>query len=207
MARVQSKIEQDIYVLIDEYDQFANEMLGEKNSKFKKAVSQTGFVRRFYQALKEATADGVVDRIFATGVSPITLDSMTSGFNIAAKLTREPQLNEMMGFTADELRPLLKSLDISESEKNSLMAKLQEYYNGYLFHQDAESRVFNSDMVLYFFKYYLRQQKEPEDLIDSNISSEYRKLEQLFSLNKEEKINQILESILNDELQDVFFTR
>ena len=148
-------------------------MLGEDNSKFKKAVSQTGFVRRFYQALKEATADGVVDRIFATGVSPITLDSMTSGFNIAAKLTREPELNEMMGFTAEELKPLLKSLDISDSENDNLMSKLQGYYNGYLFHQDAESKVFNSDMVLYFFKYYLRQNKEPEDLIDSNISSDY----------------------------------
>lgn len=207
MARVQPQIKQDIYVLIDEYDQFANEMLGEENSKFKKAVSQTGFVRRFYQALKEATADGVVDRIFATGVSPITLDSMTSGFNIAAKLTREPELNEMMGFTAEELKPLLKSLDISDSENDNLMSKLQEYYNGYLFHQDAESKVFNSDMVLYFFKYYLRQNKEPEDLIDSNISSDYRKLEQLFSLNEEEKTNEILESILNDELQDVVFTR
>lgn len=207
MARVQGKIDQEIYVLIDEYDQFANEMLGEENSKFKKAVSQTGFVRRFYQALKEATADGVVDRIFATGVSPITLDSMTSGFNIAAKLTREPDLNEMMGFTAGELKPLLNSLDISESEKKSLMDKLKEYYNGYLFHQDAKSKVFNSDMVLYFFKYYLRQHKEPEDLIDSNISSDYRKLEQLFALNEEEKTNEILESILNEELQDVVFTR
>ncbi|WP_220084770.1 hypothetical protein [Halanaerobium saccharolyticum] len=53
------------------------------------------------------------------------------------------------------------------------MSKLQEYYNGYLFHQDAESKVFNSDMVLYFFKYYLRQNKELDDLIDSNISSDY----------------------------------
>lgn len=93
-----------------------------------------------------------MDRIFATGVSPITLDSMTSGFNIAAKLKREPGLNEMMGFTAEELKPLLKSLDISEFEKNHLMEKLKEYYNGYLFHQDAEFKVFNSDMVLYFFK-------------------------------------------------------
>ena len=207
MARVQSKIEQDIYVLIDEYDQFANEMLGDENSKFKRAVSQTGFVRRFYQALKEATADGVVDRIFATGVSPITLDSMTSGFNIAAKLTREPELNEMMGFTAKELKPLLQSIEIPESKKNELMNKLKEYYNGYLFHQDAQSKVFNSDMILYFFKHYLRQHKEPEELIDSNISSDYRKLEQLFSLNKEEKTNEILESILNEELQDVVFTR
>ncbi|MFW6273673.1 MAG: AAA family ATPase, partial [Halanaerobium sp.] len=168
LARVQNEIEQDIYVLIDEYDQFANEMLGEENSKFKKAVSQTGFVRRFYQALKEGTADGVVDRIFATGVSPITLDSMTSGFNIAAKLTREPELNEMMGFTTEELKPLLQSIKIPGAEKNELMAKLKEYYNGYLFHQDAQSKVFNSDMVLYFFKHYLRQHKEPEALIDSN---------------------------------------
>ncbi|OQY10180.1 MAG: 9-O-acetyl-N-acetylneuraminate esterase, partial [Fusobacteriia bacterium 4572_132] len=79
---VRKKIKGKIYVLIDEYDHFANEILGFNYEFFKKSVAQNGFVRKFYEELKNETGSGLVDRIFITGVTPITLDSLTSGFNI-----------------------------------------------------------------------------------------------------------------------------
>ena len=101
---------QKVYVLIDEYDHFANELLAFHFDRFQESVGKNGWVRKFYETLKEGTYTGVVDRIFITGVSPITLDSLTSGFNMAANLTTEPALNEMMGFTETEVSGIVHEL-------------------------------------------------------------------------------------------------
>ena len=207
LGRVKYQIDKKIYVLIDEYDHFANELLSFQVDTFEETISKTGFVRKWYEVLKQGTADGIVDRIFATGVSPITLDSLTSGFNIASNVSRDRGLNEMMGFTTQEVRSLIDKLAEESVDKVELMKKLKQYYNGYLFNQDADKRVFNSDMVLYYFKSYLKENKEPRDLIDTNISSDYAKMRELFTLRNEERNYEILKSILNDELQDVVLTR
>ena len=86
-----------IYVIIDEYDHFANELLSFQTEEFKNVISKNGKVRKWYEILKEGT-ETAVDRIFITGVAPITLDSMTSGFNIISDLTRDTRFNEIMGF-------------------------------------------------------------------------------------------------------------
>ena len=95
-----------IYVIIDEYDHFANELLGFYPEKFKALVTKNGKVRKWYEILKKGT-ESVVDRIFITGVAPITLDSLTSGFNIAKDITRDIQFNEMMGFTRENVIELI----------------------------------------------------------------------------------------------------
>ena len=206
LKKVKFKIDKKIYVLIDEYDHFANELLSFQVDTFEETISKTGFVRKWYEILKQGTADGIVDRIFATGVSPITLDSLTSGFNIASNVSRDRGLNEMMGFTTEEVRSLIDKL-VDDIDKAELMKKLKRYYNGYLFNQDAEERLFNSDMVLYYFKSYLKENKEPSDLIDTNISSDYAKMRELFTLRNQKRNYEILKSILNEELQDVVLTR
>ncbi len=138
-----------IYCLIDEYDHFANELLGFKVDTFKDSVSQTGFVRKWYEVLKIGTETGVIDRIFITGVSPITLDSMTSGFNIASNETRTSIFNEMQGFVKEEVEDLISSYISSDKKTiDEVMSTLVKYYNGYLFSENARERVFNSDMVL-----------------------------------------------------------
>src|SRR5699024_2841029 len=95
-----------IYVIIDEYDHFAKELLGFNTSHFKTLVSKNGQVRKWYEILKKGT-ENVVDRIFITGVAPITLDSLTSGFNISTDKTQDERFNEMMGFTEKELKELM----------------------------------------------------------------------------------------------------
>ncbi|MCK8824875.1 AAA family ATPase [Fuchsiella alkaliacetigena] len=208
LTAVQSKIEGKIYVLIDEYDHFANELLSFQVDTFEETISKTGFVRKWYEVLKQGTASGVVDRIFATGVSPITLDSLTSGFNIAKNKSRDRNLNQMIGFTEEEVKFLLnKVLGVQNGANEELFLRLKRYYNGYLFHEKAEQRVFNSDMILYYLSEYQIADSEPDDLIDTNISSDYSKLSALFSLKNKERNYQILESILEGELQEAVITR
>ncbi|HOJ12836.1 MAG TPA: AAA family ATPase, partial [Clostridiales bacterium] len=105
-TKITTRIEKPIYVIVDEYDHFANELLSFQFDFFRESISNTGFVRKWYEVLKKQTKT-IVKRIFATGVSPITLDSLTSGFNIADNITREEAFNEMMGFTEDEVKQMV----------------------------------------------------------------------------------------------------
>src|SRR5699024_1919727 len=100
------RAEEKIYVIIDEYDHFANELLGFNTNQFKNLVSKNGKVRKWYEILKKGT-ESVIDRIFITGVAPITLDSLTSGFNIGVDITQDRDFNEMIGFKEEELMDLM----------------------------------------------------------------------------------------------------
>jgi hypothetical protein len=180
---------QKVYVLIDEYDHFANELIAFSFERFMGTVGRNGFVRKFYEILKEGTHSGVVDRIFITGVSPITLDSLTSGFNIAANLTLEPSFNEMMGFTENEVATLLASMQTPDDTPVELSNNLRLWYNGYLFHRDGKERMYNPDMILYFAKQFDRNRQYPEDLLDENIASDYSKIRSMFRVKDKEQEN------------------
>ena len=137
-----------IYVIIDEYDHFANNLLSQGKEMFKDLVKTDGYVRPFYEALKKGT-ELVVDRLFITGVMPILLDSLTSGFNIGMNLSIDGRFNEMFGFTEKEIAPILDYLGHKASQE-----EIRTYYNGYRFSPEAEQTVYNSDMVLnYGLKY------------------------------------------------------
>ena len=143
------KPDEKIYVIIDEYDHFANELLGFNVDGFKDLVSKNGKVRKWYEILKKGT-ESVVDRIFITGVSPITLDGMTSGFNIVADITRDIRFNKMMGFTKDELIEMMDSQGISKEEQKEILPVMKENYDGYSFSEKTEEKIYNSNMTLYF---------------------------------------------------------
>jgi hypothetical protein len=200
-TKVTTRIDKPVYVLIDEYDHFANELLSFQFDLFKDSVSNTSFVRKWYEVLKKQTKT-IVKRIFATGVSPITLDSFTSGFNITDNITREEAFNEMMGFTENEVRQMIKetvSFPMDENDMDALMKELHKNYNGYLFSEDANERLFNSDMILYYLKTFIEKKKGPNDLIDQNIASDYGKLGKIFDLKDKISNMEVLEKILNGE--------
>ena len=111
--------DEKIYVIIDEYDHFANELLGFHTEDFKQLVSKNGKVRKWYEILKKGT-ENIVDRIFITGVAPITLDSLTSGFNISKDITRDSDFNEMVGFTETELVNLMNMQNISKDMQQEI---------------------------------------------------------------------------------------
>ena len=192
------KAEEKIYVIIDEYDRFANELLGFEPSNFKNLVLKNGWVRKWYEILKEGT-ETVIDRIFITGVAPITLDSITSGFNIGSDITRDEQYNEMMGFTESELKILMEEQQISEEKQKEILPIMKENYEGYKFSIKAEERIYNSNMCLYFLKDYVRLGRIPDELVDVNIASDYSKIGSMLKLCKGENRLDIIEKTVSGE--------
>ncbi|MBF0120204.1 MAG: AAA family ATPase [Desulfobacterales bacterium] len=187
-----------IYLLIDEYDHFANEILSFRFEFFAEIVSRTGFVRKFYETIKAATAEGIVDRLFVTGVTPITLDSLTSGFNIAANLSLKKKYNAMMGFTEREVKEILDTVCPESEDKNKVILDMRAWYNGYLFNIKGHERVYNPDMVLYFCKELMRESAYPDNIIDFNIASDYGKIRKLFDLKNGEQNYQVLDMLIQE---------
>ncbi|MBF8984595.1 AAA family ATPase [Lutibacter sp. B2] len=197
-----NKTKKKIYLIIDEYDHFANDIIAMGDSEFyKDTVRAAGFVRDFYETVKIGT-ESVIDRIFITGISPIMLDDLTSGFNIAANITMDEQMNESLGFTGKEVDYIMDSLGL---KKEDLRISLKEYYNGYLFNIDGEERVYNSDMVLYYLTQLVKRKKPPKNLIDDNVKTDYGRLNRLISNEENKKV--LNEIIMNEGIVADIATR
>ena len=192
------KPQEKIYIIIDEYDHFANELLGFNTEQFRNLVSKNGKVRKWYEILKEGT-ETVVDRIFITGVAPITLDSLTSGFNIGTDITQDEEFNEMIGFTEEELKEILKNKEISLKEQEKIIPIMKENYDGYKFCLKAKNQIYNSNMCLYFLSRYIRLGEIPDKLIDTNIASDYSKIGKMLDLCKGENRLEILRKTVQGE--------
>ena len=193
-----------IYVLIDEYDHFANELLGFRTDEFKNLVAKNGKIRKWYEILKKGT-ETVVDRIFITGVAPITLDSTTSGFNIANDITKNILFNDMLGFSKEDVIYLMNELEIPKNNQKELLPILKTNYDGYIFSNmikdNLESyKMYNSNMTLYFLDLYQQQNEIPEDLVDTNIISDYGKIESFMDLCQNMNKIELLEKIVAGEL-------
>jgi DNA-binding CsgD family transcriptional regulator len=222
LTRIAKYLENPLYILIDEYDHFANNMLGLRTLDFKAMVSAGGFVRTFFEVIKEGKGADIIRSIFIAGVCPITLDSLTSGFNIAMNISRLKPFNEMVGFTEEEVKWLIDTaLDEFDIDKDAILHEMASLYNGYSFNGTGDNKVFNSDMVLNYLKSYQFAGEPPQELLDSNVLNDYSKLQGLMSLNLGESNNanftQIEEakelrtesfiSIIQGEPQPVVFTQ
>ena len=172
-----------LYVLIDEYDNFANTILaGEGAEAYHAFTHGGGFYRSFFAALKAGTENGSVERLFVTGVSPVTMDDVTSGFNIGANLSLRPEFNEMLGFTEDEVRRMVeryRDLGVFDQDVETALSTMREWYDGYRFAKTAENVIYNTDMVLHYLKHSIPDQPGPDNLIDTNVRIDYGKLRHL----------------------------
>jgi Predicted AAA-ATPase len=172
-----------IYILIDEYDHFANELFSLDIERFQNIVSRTGFVRKFYELIKNAMGEGVVERNFMTGVAPLTV-----GFDTVSHITRQVDFHKLMGFTEQEVTAIMQAVGVSESNIPKIMSDLTEWYNGYLFHHKATERLYNSDMVMYFAEQYERYQFYSDKMLNINIVRDYPKVQEVFVVNSEDTI-------------------
>jgi hypothetical protein len=198
------KSEHKIYLIIDEYDHFANKIIAMGDGLFYKDIIRTsGFVRNFYEAVKIGT-ESVIDRLFITGVSPIMLDDLTSGFNIAENMTMNPICGEMLGFTEEEVRGIVDSFE-SDMNHEVLMNELRSNYNGYLFYKGGKRKVYNPDMILYFFNQWSMFGHFPEQLIDDNVKIDYDRLRSLV-FNGQNR-TQLEEIILNERVTTQIVSR
>jgi len=193
-----------IYTLIDEYDHFANAILAHSMQDFLQIVGKGGFVRSFYEVLKTATYSGTVQKMFITGVTPITLDSLSSGFNIVLNISHHKQFNKMAGFTQKEAEysldeSIFKRCDISNKEE--FLGKVKTWYDGYLFNVKANERIYNSTLLNYFISNYDYDDcTMPTKMLDSNVASDYRAIMKLFNIGDRERNNQILQKLIENNV-------
>ena len=179
-----------LYVLIDEYDNFANTILAEQGAEaYHSFTHGGGFYRNFFAMLKAGTAEsGCIERLFVTGVSPVTMDDVTSGFNIGANLSLRPEFNEMLGFTEPEVRDMLQTyrgLGVFDQDPDAALDTMREWYDGYRFAKTAPNVVYNTDMVLYYLSYSLPNKPGPDNLIDANVRIDYGKLRHLLTVGRQ----------------------
>ncbi len=178
-----------LYVLIDEYDNVANTILtrhGEQAYQF--FIHDEGFYRSFFATLKAGSEAGGIERLFVTGVSPITMDDATSGFNIGANISLRPDFNEMLGFTEAEVRGLLETYrdhGAFDRDIDATLELIREWYDGYRFARQAGTRVYNTVMVLYFLSESIPNKPLPDELIDHNARIDYGKLRHLLVVNRQ----------------------
>ena len=179
-----------LYVLIDEYDNFANTVLAHHGEEASQSFTHGGdFYRNFFATLKAGAGhSGGLERMFITGVSPITMDDVTSGFNIGRNISLQPEFNDMLGFTEEEVRGLLemyRDCGVLDQEVEAALEVMREWYNGYRFAEKAESDLYNTDMVLYFLDGSIPNKPMPDELIDTNVRIDYGKLRHLLTVNRQ----------------------
>ena len=186
-----NKTNQRIYLFIDEYDHFTNAILSDIESlhRYTDETHGEGYLRAFFNKIKAGTYSSI-ERCFITGVSPVTMDDLTSGFNIGTNYSLTPEFNEMIGFTEEEVRQMLTYYSTTSPFNHSvdeLIEIMKPWYDNYCFAEECygETTMYNSNMVLYFVKNYIQRGKAPRDMVEDNIRIDYEKLRMLIRKDKE----------------------
>ena len=177
-------------ILIDEYDNFTNTILSVHGQKaYHDLTHGAGFLRHFFNVLKAGTtgSGSSLARLFITGVSPVTMDDVTSGFNIGRNISLEPKFDEMLGFTILETKRLIswyKDHGNFPLDTDEAFGIMQLWYNNYRFSHKSQQSVFNPDMVFYFMYSCIDSGNMPDELIDQNVRIDYDKLRHLILVDK-----------------------
>ena len=186
------KTNQQIYLFIDEYDHFTNKILSEPSclEDYKSETYGTSYLRSFFDTVKAGT-DSTIKRCFVTGVSPVTMDDLTSGFNIGTNYSLSPEFNEMTGFNEEEVRAMLDYYATTcqfHHSTDELIEAMKPWYDNYCFAEQSYggTTMYNSNMVLYFVDNYIRNGGYmPRNMVEENIRVDYNKLRMLIRKDKE----------------------
>ena len=177
-----------LYLIIDEYDNFTNVILNERGENVYHAITHVdGFYRDVFKKFK-----GNFERIFMMGVSPVTLDDVTSGFNIGWNISIKPEFDEMLGFSTTDVVEMFTyykehgSIPV-DSDIDAIVNDMKPWYDNYCFAKQAlkkKTRMFNCDMVLYYLRNYMDAGCPPEEMIDPNTRTDYGKMKKLLQFDK-----------------------
>ena len=177
-----------LYLIIDEYDNFTNVILNERGENVYHAITHAdGFYRDVFKKFK-----GNFERIFMMGVSPVTLDDVTSGFNIGWNISIKPEFDEMLGFSTTDVVEMFTyykehgSIPV-DSDIDAIVNDMKPWYDNYCFAEEAlkkKTRMFNCDMVLYYLRNYMDAGCPPEEMIDPNTRTDYGKMKKLLQFDK-----------------------
>ena len=179
-----------IYIIIDEYDNFANQLItGHKDHLYKQLMADEGFLKTFFKLLKEGRKTGAIHNVFITGVLPITIDELASGFNISRFITLEPAFENMLGFTQAEVDRLLDDIyedyQFDPSTRAETDAVIKSNYNGYHFVNPEGEPVYNATILMYFLDYFTRYGEYPEYLTDLNLKTDLMWVRRITGSNPE----------------------
>lgn len=196
-----------LYLIIDEYDNFTNNILSVKGKeKFHEVTHANGFYREFFKLFK-----GSFERIFLLGVSPITLDDLTSGFNIDWNISNDPSFNSMLGFEEKEVREMLsyykKEANIP-GEIDNIIQQMKPWYDNYCFSENAyeHETVYNCDMVIYYLLHLIQKGIPPVEMVDKNVRTDFSKLQMLVNIDHgqgREKRLKAIEEIVGEGYVDM----
>ncbi len=182
------KLNLSTFLIIDEYDNFTNTVLNEQGEDVYWAITHAeGFYRDIFKKFK-----GTFDRIFITGVSPVTLDDVTSGFNIGWHISTKEEFNQMLGFSTEDVRDIFTYYKEHgqirpDADIEAIIEEMKPWYDNYCFAKGAlntQSKVFNCDMVLYYLRNYMNRGEGPEEMIDPNTKTDYNKMRKLIQLDR-----------------------
>ena len=189
-----------LYVLIDEYDNFANEVMISPlrgTDRYHELVQGEGTIKTFFKAVKAGAEGQGIDRVFLTGVSPVVLSDITSGYNVAEDLSGDQDYHDLCGFTETELRAALEAtaaahgLDAAQVE--TALAVMRDFYNGYRFTLRRDERLYNPTLALYFLKHLARHGVYPPRLLDDNLAMDRNRIQYVARLPHGERlVNQTL---------------
>ena len=177
-----------LYLIIDEYDNFTNVILNERGENVYHAITHAdGFYRDVFKKFK-----GNFERIFMMGVSPVTLDDVTSGFNIGWNISIKPEFDEMLGFSTTDVVKMFTYYKEhgsipADSDIDAIVNDMKPWYDNYCFAEEAlkkKTRMFNCDMVLYYLRNYMDNGCSPRQMIDPNTRTDYGKMKKLLQFDK-----------------------
>ncbi len=179
-----------IYIIIDEYDNFTNQLITTRNDDlYKELTCGDSFLRSFFKVIKSGIEMQSIGKVFITGVLPITIDDLTSGFNIAEIVTLKKQLVNMLGFTHEETKKYLgnvfESYGFDPVRMPEILGIMKNHYDGYRFLPDVADTLYNSTIVTYFLKNFALNNGEiPRELIDDNLKTDVSWIERLTTVKE-----------------------
>ena len=175
-----------LYLIIDEYDNFTNTVLNEEGEGIYHGLTHaSGFYRETFKLFKPTFS-----RILMMGVSPVTMDDLTSGFNIASNISTRAEFNMMLGFSEEDVRGMIRYYKeagrLNGHDEEALLAEMKPWYDGYCFSEDvvdSDPKMFNCDMVLYYLNRVMQTGRSPRQMIDPNTRTDYAKMRKLIQLD------------------------
>ncbi len=190
-----------LFLIIDEYDNFTNNVLSEEGEEVYHALTHAkGFYRDFFKLFK-----GMFHRIIMMGVSPVTVNDLNSGYNIGTNLSMDPEFNMMLGFSETEVREMIeyyRNAGLITAPTNQLMADMKPWYDNYCFAKrslDTDPKMFNSDMVIYYLRYFIRNGEAPDEMVDPNTMTDYAKMKKIIFLDRlQGDRKSVLKQIINE---------
>ena len=179
-----------LYLLIDEYDNFANEVLVSHHkgeARYQELIGGEGAVKTLFKAIKDAAEGRGLDRVFITGVSPVVLADITSGYNVVKDISREPYYADLCGFHEEEISTVLRQVvadcDLPPEQAEEARDLMRTFYNGYNFSLEPEGgQIYNPTLALYFFEHFAEHCRYPEEMLDNNLAMDRNRIEYIARL-------------------------